>query len=429
VSDNWSDRPPWSSPGGTPPSTSTDPWAQRSAGTQPGPGGVPPVPPPPGASWQSPRPPAGYPTAPPLGAPPGAPPPAPAQRKGGPKVALVLLAAMCLVLAGLSGGLLLNRNTSRNVGSVTAALTAGTLPEDPAAAVAKVLGAAVVQLDTESGLGSGVVYDPSGLILTNAHVVGTSRELDVHFDNGRSAVGQVLGSDPEADVAVVKIDEPNVVAARLDDDKVAVGQMAIAIGSPFGLDQSVTAGIVSAVDRPVPGNNDITINMIQTDAPINPGNSGGALANRLGEVIGINTSIYSQNGENSGIGFAIPIQTAKTVADKIVNGEPLDHGWLGVSSSPPDDGNGGAQVSDVNAGSPADQAGLQTGDVVVAVDDGVVKSPQDLSARVLGHSPGDKVKLKVRRGTNEQVVEATLGKRPSTTNSKRRTRPTTTTTR
>jgi len=424
VSDNWSDRPPWSSAGAPP----TDPWAQRSAGTRADTAGTPTGPPPPGGGWNNPQPPAGYPSGPPVtGYPAGPPPTPPAHPPGrGLRAALAVLAAMCLVLAGLSVGLLVNRSSTRTVGSVTPALTAGTLPEDPAAAVAKALGGAVVQIENAEGLGSGVVYDPSGLILTNAHVVGSARELEVHFGDGATAPGRVLGSDPEADVAVVKIEEPDVLAARLGDDKVVVGQMAIAIGSPFGLDQSVTAGIISAVDRPVPGNNDITINMIQTDAPINPGNSGGALANRAGEVIGINTSIYSQNGENSGIGFAIPIQTAKTVADKIVNGEPLDHGWLGVSSSSPDDGSAGAQISEVNAGSPAEKAGLEAGDVVVAVDDGTVKSPQDLSARVVGRSPGDKVKLKVRRGGGEQVVEATLGTRPSATTPKRRSRPTTT---
>jgi S1-C subfamily serine protease len=292
--------------------------------------------------------------------------------------------------------------------------------------VAKALGSSVVQLDTEDGLGSGVVYDPSGLILTNAHVVGTARELDVHFDDGRTAPGQVLGSDSEADVAVVKVEVPNLTVARLDDDKIAVGQTAIAIGSPFGLDQSVTAGIVSAVDRPLPGNNDITINMIQTDAPINPGNSGGALANRAGEVIGVNTLIYSQTGENSGIGFAIPIQTAKTVADKIVKGEPLDHGWLGVSSSPTDDGSGGAQLSDISVSSPAEQAGLEVGDIVIGIDDSLVKGPTQLSALVIGHSPGDHVKLKLRRGGKEQTVDVTLGKRPTSTTTRRRSRPTTT---
>jgi putative serine protease PepD len=336
------------------------------------------------------------------------------------------LVALCLFFAGLSGGLLLDRGDSTRSTGMTPTLTAGELPEDPAAAVAQALGKAVVQIDTSSGVGSGVVYDESGLILTNAHVVGNARELDVYFQDGRTTPGQVLGSDREADVAVVKIDPAGTVAARLAEDKVVVGQMAIAIGSPYGLDQSVTAGIVSAVDRPVPGNNDITINMIQTDAPINPGNSGGALANRLGEVIGINTSIYSQSGENSGIGFAIPIQTAKTVADKIVRGEPLEHGWLGVSSSPTEDGSGGAQITDVTPDSPAEQAGLQPGDVITGVDDGIVRSPLDLSAQVVGHSPGDTVTLKIRRDGQDVELTATLGTRPETTTPRRRSRPTTT---
>jgi S1-C subfamily serine protease len=364
------------------------------------------------------------PMPPPAGVPPA---PKPKRSAGGLRAAVVVLAAGCLLFGGLAIGLIINRPAAnRASGSLTPLINVGPVPDDPAAAVAKALGRSVVQLDTDEGLGSGFVYDPSGLILTNAHVVGTARQLEVHFDDGRTVDGTVLGSDPEADVAVVKIDEPDLSVARLSSDRVVPGQMAIAIGSPFGLDQSVTAGIISAVDRPVPGNNEVTINMIQTDAPINPGNSGGALANRQGEVIGVNTSIFSQSGENSGIGFAIPIQTAKTVADKIVNKEPLDHGWLGVNSSPTDDGSGGAQISDVSAGSPAEQAGLKTGDVVIGVNDGLVRTPLDLSAQVVGHSPGDRVKLKVKRGGAELTVEATLGKRPSTTTPRRRSRTTTT---
>jgi putative serine protease PepD len=424
VSDNWSDRPPWSSPG-SPPSPPSDPWASRPAPPAP----PPPAPPSSGSgAWNTSRSP-GFPSSPPQGGLPASTPPAPSKgSNGGLKTALAVLVVACIALAAFSGGLLLNRNTSRvATGTVTPPVSAGTLPEDPAAAVAQALGGSVVQLDTDEGLGSGVVYDEAGHVLTNAHVVGQARQLDVHFADGRTAPGQVLGLDTEADVAVVQIEGDTPVPARLDDDRVVVGSMAIAIGSPFGLDQSVTAGIVSAVDRPVPGDNNITINMIQTDAPINPGNSGGALANRLGEVIGINTSIYSQSGENSGIGFAIPIQTAKTVADKIVKGEPLDHGWLGVSSSPPDDGSGGAEISDVSAGSPAEKAGLAVGDVVIAVDDGQVRTPQDLSARVVGHSPGDKIKIKVRRDNQERVVEATLDKRPAQSTTRRRGRTTTTT--
>jgi S1-C subfamily serine protease len=288
--------------------------------------------------------------------------------------------------------------------------------DEPAAAVAEALGPSVVQIETGQGLGSGVVYDKRGLILTNAHVVQGATKLTVRLQDGSTLDGQVLGADTQADVAVVRVqaDEPLPVA-RLAQDKPKVGQMAIAIGSPFGLQESVTAGIISAVSRPVGGESGgITIEMIQTDAPINPGNSGGALANRKGEVTGINSSIYSQSGENNGIGFAIPISTAKAIADKIVNGEPLDHAYLGVATRPPTDGQSGAVVANVTAGSPAAKAGLQSGDLVIAVDGDAVKDPQDLSARIVSHSPGDSVSLDVRhRDGSTTTVTVQLGTRPA----------------
>jgi len=273
---------------------------------------------------------------------------------------------------------------------------------------------AVVQLENDQGLGSGVIYDASGLILTNAHVVEDADTMSVSFDDGRTAEGKVLGRDAEADIAVVQVDLPGLIAARLDDGKVVVGQMAIAIGSPFGLSESVTAGIVSAVDRPVDGSA-LTINMIQTDAPINPGNSGGALANRSGAVIGINTAIFSQSGDNSGIGFAIPIQTAKAIADKIVAGESLAHGYLGVTSTLPDDGSGGAEITSVSSGSPAKAAGLQPGDIITKLDGEAVRSPQDVSARIVVKSPGDTVTMVIKRDGAEQTVTATLVERPKST--------------
>jgi putative serine protease PepD len=344
-----------------------------------------------------------------------------------------VLVALCLLLGGICIGLAVHRD-----GTTTAATTpgtvsggavgapvvvpSGTIPadeQDPAAAVAQALGPAVVQLDNGQGLGSGVIYDASGLILTNSHVVEDSTTLNVQFENGTSVKGQVLGHDPEADIAVVKVDAPNLTVARLSDGKVTVGQTAIAIGSPFGLPQTVTQGIISAVDRSVDGEQNsqggatITINMIQTDAPINPGNSGGALADRTGAVIGINTSIFSESGDNNGIGFAIPIQTAKTVADKIVKGEPLDHAYLGVSTTTVDNGGVGAQIADVRPGSPADSAGLQVGDVVTQIDGDAVKNPPDLSARVVAHTPGDRVALVVQRGGATLTITVTLGTRAS----------------
>jgi putative serine protease PepD len=337
---------------------------------------------------------------------------------------VAILSAACLLLGGIAIGAFAGRTTTivgegpvtPTVAPTSAPTPGGTVPAndvEPAAAVAVALRPAVVQLDSDEGLGSGVVYDPSGLILTNAHVVEGSETVTVTFDEGRTTTGTVLGSDTEADIAVVQVDVDGLTTARLDDGKVVVGQMAIAIGSPFGLSESVTAGIVSAIDRPVDGNSSVTINMIQTDAPINPGNSGGALANRSGAVIGINTAIFSQSGDNSGIGFAIPIQTAKAIADKIVAGEPLDHGYLGVTSTAPDDGSGGAEIATVASGSPAKQSGLEVGDVIISIDGNTVRSPQDLSARIVVKSPGDTITLIVRHDGVERTVTAALGARPA----------------
>ncbi len=312
--------------------------------------------------------------------------------------------------------------------------------DEPAAAVAEALGPSVVQIELGQGLGSGVIYDKSGLILTNAHVIdaGSSQDLSgaapgvapgsspgaagsskgdtvkVRFHDGSTLDGTVLGSDSQADIAVVRVESPkDLPAARLATDKARVGQVAIGIGSPFGLQETVTAGIVSAVDRPVAGETGISVNMLQTDAPINPGNSGGALANRRGEVIGINSAIYSRNGENNGIGFAIPIQTAKAVADKIVKGESLDHGYLGVSSKATTGGESGALLANVASGSPAAKAGLKTGDVVTSVDGANITDPADLSAAIVAHSPGDTVSLEVRRNGSTETVSVQLGVRPA----------------
>lgn len=291
--------------------------------------------------------------------------------------------------------------------------------DEPAAAVAEALGPAVVQVEPGQGLGSGVIYDKGGLILTNAHVVeaggsGTG-SLKVRLHDGTTLDGSVLGSDTQADIAVVQVKgSADLPVARLATEKPRVGQTAIGIGSPFGLQETVTAGIVSAVDRPFAGETGVSVNMLQTDAPINPGNSGGALANRRGEVIGINSAIYSQNGENNGIGFAIPIQTAKSVADKIVRGEKLEHGYLGVSVKPSTDGQAGAQIANVTAGSPAAVAGLEVGDVLTSIDGEPVKDSLDLSAAIVGHSPGDRVRLEVRRTNGSaDTVTVELGTRPT----------------
>ncbi len=358
----------------------------------------------------------------------------PARRGVGGRVALVVLSATSLVGVGWIGrDLTTGSNTvSSIVGAPTSSTGAsvqttqnsnGVTPQiavtgdEPAQAVAAALGPAVVKILTEDGLGSGVVYDAEGFVLTNAHVIGEAATVSVQFSDGDQVEASVVGRDPGSDIAVLKLDSTGRSAvARLAQDPPAVGSTAIAIGSPFGFDQTVTAGIVSAVDRPVEDQSGgtraaITINMIQTDAPINPGNSGGALANRNGEVIGINTAIFSQSGENNGIGFAIPIQTAKGVADKIVKGESLDKGYLGATLKSPTTGDAGAQIVTVAQGSPASKAGLKRNDVITAIDGQAIKSRGDLSARITARSPGDVVKLDVIRNSEQINVEVTLGKK------------------
>lgn len=285
--------------------------------------------------------------------------------------------------------------------------------DEPIAAVAYALAPAVVQIDTSTGLGSGFIYDSSGLILTAAHVVDGTTDVAVRLGDGSRIAGTVLGSDASTDVAVVKIDGsadlPVAVLATGVD--LRVGQTAVAIGSPFGLDQSVTSGIISALGRSTqtPGG---AIPAIQTDAPINSGNSGGALADRQGRVIGINDSIITGSQGttgNVGIGFAIPIDIAKAVADKIVAGEEPTGGFLGVRGADGTGDRAGALITDVEPGTPAYEAGLEVDDLVIDLDGRKVTSMIDLVARVTTQMPGDTVELTVVRGGNEQAVTVTLG--------------------
>lgn len=289
---------------------------------------------------------------------------------------------------------------------------------EPAAAVAAALSPAVVQIETQAGLGSGFVYDESGLIMTAAHVVDGSTAVQVRLADGRLVDGEVLGADDATDVAVISIEgvDDLAVATLATGVDLQVGQMAIAIGSPFGLDQSVTAGIVSALGRTTetPGG---AIPAIQTDAPINSGNSGGALADRQGRVIGINSSIITggqQSTGNVGIGFAVPIDIAKVVADRIVAGESTVGGYLGVRGTDATGDQSGSIIASVESGSPASEAGLQEGDLVTAVDDHQVASMIDLVAQISTNRPGDDVTLTVQRDGDTIEVPVTLGQAPGT---------------
>ncbi len=279
-------------------------------------------------------------------------------------------------------------------------------PADVVADVAAAVGPTVVQIETAFGVGSGVIYDTDGYILTAAHVVGSRSSVTVRLANGSRVQGRVLGTHDETDVAVVKIDgSPDLPTAALAvGEDVRVGQLAIALGSPFGLDQTVTSGIVSAVDRVL----DRNVSFIQTDAAINPGNSGGPLVDARGRVIGINDQIFTQSGGNDGVGFAISIDVAKIVADQIVAGEPVQLAFLGVSTENAV-GTGGVLVDSVVDDSAAAAAGIEVGDTIVAVDGRPVGDIGDLRVRIITTPPGTEVQVDVLRNGQPLTVTATLG--------------------
>jgi S1-C subfamily serine protease len=286
---------------------------------------------------------------------------------------------------------------------------------EPVADVAEALAPSVVQLEVGEGLGSGVIYDSDGYILTAAHVVEGQEEVDVRLSSGTTIDGEVLGADEYTDIAVVKVDRDNLPAARLAVGReLEVGQLAVAIGSPFGLDQTVTSGIISAVHRPVPVLElSTTRDMIQTDAPINPGNSGGALADRNGLVIGINDAIQTTSQGNQGVGFAVPIDIAAWVADKIVAGEEPVPAFLGVVGSTPTNGPPGALITRVEEDTPAADVGLEKGDLVTTFEGDPIQGMADLAARIRASEPGTEVTLSVRRDDEVVSIDVELTELPT----------------
>ena len=256
---------------------------------------------------------------------------------------------------------------------------------------------------TERGLGSGFLYDSSGLLLTNAHVVEGSSRVTVGLSDGRRVQGKVVGLDPITDLAVVRLAAagPWPVVALGNSEALQVGDWVIAVGNPYGLDQTVTLGIVSSLNRNAAklGITDKRLELIQTDAAINPGNSGGPLLDADGAVVGINTLVRS--GPGAGLGFAIPINRARVIAEQLVSRGVVSHAMIGVGLEPVRDGSGataaGALVRSVMPSGPAAQAGLRPGDVITAVDGAAVSSPAQLTQLVERHGVGRPMALRVER--------------------------------
>jgi serine protease DegQ len=275
--------------------------------------------------------------------------------------------------------------------------------------------------ERSSSLGSGVIVSSSGYILTNSHVVEAADEIEVLLADGRKLLAKQVGSDAESDLAVLRVESDQLPAITFgSSETLRVGDIVLAIGNPFGVGQTVTSGIVSALGRNQLGINTFE-NFIQTDAAINPGNSGGALVDSNGNLIGINTAIYSRSGGSMGIGFAIPVSTARQVMESIIKTGSMTRGWIGVevqeiSPALADSfklkDTRGAIIAGVLKNGPADKAGVKPGDVLLGIEDKVVTDPQGMLTLVAGLQPGNTARLKLRRAQEEVEVKVVVGKRP-----------------
>jgi putative serine protease PepD len=382
------------------------------------------------------------------------PPPAPQERKPRPRVFAASVVAAALVVgggAGVGGAALWTSQHDTDAASASAPRSTSPVVDTPAAAsgdgsveqVAQTVLPSVVKIDVSGpqgqGSGSGIILTSDGQILTNNHVVelaGESGELEVSFNDGSHAKATVVGTDPLTDTAVIQAEDVSGLTPATigSSDSLQVGQSVVAVGSPFGLDATVTTGIVSALKRPVNVGSDGSGNStvypaIQTDAAINPGNSGGPLVDMSGHVVGINASIQtSTQGQpgaepgSIGLGFAIPIDAVLPVIEQLEKGETPTHARLGISVENVVSGNGalvedGARINEVNDGSAAEGAGLRDGDVITKVDDTLITDADALVATVRSYRPGDKVTVTYTRDGKEDTVTLTLDSDASATNS------------
>jgi len=342
--------------------------------------------------------------------------------------ALVTLGVTNLGSGAADGTSFADRNDAPAAPAETAAeVLRTTLPQGSSVAEiaeAALPSVALVDVSGAQGQGSGsaVVYREDGYLITNEHVVRGATQVRVTLPDGTEADAEVVGTDPRSDQAVLRIDADGLQAIPLATEAPEVGDTAIAIGSPFGLQSTVTTGIISALDRPLRTDSGEQLpGLLQTDAAINPGNSGGALLNDRGELIGINTAIVSASQSNSGVGFAVPVTIVESVAPKLIAEGAVEYPYLGVSTqsitaSVAEElglvGTEGALVAQVVPGTPADEAGLQQGDVIVGFNGGPVEGSAELTGQVRAFEPGDEVTVTYVRDGEETEVSVTLDTLP-----------------
>ena len=325
-----------------------------------------------------------------------------------------------LLTAGLFGFGVLDRDAAQSASQprAVAPTVGGARPNGDVQAIYEAARDGVVSVRTGSGSGTGFVVDDNGTLVTNAHVVGESDTVQVQFADDDTAQARVAGVDRSSDLAVLEVDTDETGPLRAlelaDSDGVRTGQLAVAIGSPFGLPQTATAGIVSGTGRHIQAPDGFQIDrVIQTDAPINPGNSGGPLLDARGRVIGVNSQIATggSNG-NVGIGFAVPANTVADVVPRLERGETIRRPFLGVATAP---GSGGALVREVTGGGPAAAGGVRTGDVIVRVGGRRVQEPADVAGAIQDMRPGQTVELEIRRGGETRTLDVELGNRTGRT--------------
>jgi S1-C subfamily serine protease len=350
----------------------------------------------------------------------------------------VVLAAVFIAGCSEEGGI-----RERNAAQAPAHAAQRVPADEPVAQVASQVGPSVVQVNvdvtqntpfgpqSEEGIGSGVIYRDDGYIVTNNHVVEGATDLSVAFADGTTEPAEVVGRDPRTEMGVIRVDRNDLPAAKFNEDEdLVVGQLAVAIGSPSGFESTVTSGVISGIGREFPAEftggdpaaASALTDLIQTDAAISPGNSGGALADRDGEIIGINVAYLppSETGAVN-IGFAIPSDTAISVADQLIETGEVSSAYLGVGTTDlsPEDAErfglpveSGAIVEQVEPGSGADAAGVRSGDIIVQLGDDPIENTGDLFGALRDYQPGDTVELTVVRDGEEQTLDVTLGERP-----------------